>query len=45
MDALAAKGPDYYRSVLAHGPAVGLPTDQDMGNSEVRLFMAPVLFP
>jgi len=35
MDALAAKGPDYYRSVLAHGPAVGLPTDQDMGNSEV----------
>ena len=36
MDALAAKGPDYYRTVLAHGPAVGLPTDQDMGNSEVR---------
>ena len=35
MDALAAKGPDYYRTVLAHGPAVGLPTEQDMGNSEV----------
>lgn len=36
IDALAAKGPGYYRSVLAHGPAVGLPTDGDMGNSEVR---------
>ncbi len=36
MDSLAAKGSAYYRSVLAHGPAVGLPTDQDMGNSEVR---------
>lgn len=37
MDALAAKGSAYYRSVSAHGPAVGLPTDQDMGNSEVRV--------
>ena len=36
MDSLAAKGSAYYRGVLAHGPAVGLPTDQDMGNSEVR---------
>ncbi len=24
-----------WRTVLAHGPAVGLPTDDDMGNSEV----------
>ena len=45
MDALAAKGPDYYRSVLAHGPAVGLPTDQDMGNSEVGLPISPALSP
>ena len=36
MDALAAKGSSYYRSVMAHGIAVGLPTDADMGNSEVR---------
>jgi bisphosphoglycerate-independent phosphoglycerate mutase (AlkP superfamily) len=44
MDALAAKGSSYYRSVLAHGPAVGLPTDQDMGNSEVRapIFGGPI---
>ena len=40
MDALAAKGSSYYRSVLAHGPAVGLPTDQDMGNSEVRAYIS-----
>ena len=45
MDALAAKGADYYRSVLAHGPAVGLPTDQDMGNSEVGLPISPALSP
>ena len=45
MDALAAKGPDYYRSVRAHGPAVGLPTDQDMGNSEVGLPISPALTP
>jgi hypothetical protein len=25
-----------YRSVKAHGTAVGLPSDADMGNSEVR---------
>jgi 2,3-bisphosphoglycerate-independent phosphoglycerate mutase len=35
MDALKAKGSDYYRTVQAHGTAVGLPTDADMGNSEV----------
>ena len=45
MDALAAKGADYYRSVLAHGPAVDLPTDQDMGNSEVGLPISPALSP
>lgn len=36
IDALEAKGPGYWRSVAAHGMAVGLPTEQDMGNSEVR---------
>lgn len=27
--------PDRWRLVRAHGTAVGLPTDDDMGNSEV----------
>jgi len=35
MDGLKAKGKDFYRTVRAHGKAVGLPTDDDMGNSEV----------
>ncbi|CAD7698005.1 unnamed protein product [Ostreobium quekettii] len=35
MDALAEKAPDRYRTVQAHGVAVGLPTNADMGNSEV----------
>ena len=35
MDALKARGSAYYRTVQAHGTAVGLPTDADMGNSEV----------
>lgn len=35
MDALKARGAAYYRTVRAHGTAVGLPTDADMGNSEV----------
>lgn len=33
-DALKAV-PQRYRSVKAHGTAVGLPSDADMGNSEV----------
>jgi hypothetical protein len=35
VDALRAKGPGRWRTVRAHGPAVGLPTWDDMGNSEV----------
>ena len=35
MDKLRDQGSKYYRSVLAHGKAVGLPTNDDMGNSEV----------
>ena len=35
MDSLRDRGSKYFRSVLAHGKAVGLPTDGDMGNSEV----------
>lgn len=34
IDALRAV-PDRYRAVKAHGTAVGLPSDADMGNSEV----------
>jgi 2,3-bisphosphoglycerate-independent phosphoglycerate mutase len=33
LDALAAS--ELYTELAAHGPAVGLPTDDDMGNSEV----------
>ena len=37
VDALRAAGCESgrWRTVKAHGPAVGLPTDDDMGNSEV----------
>ena len=35
VDALRAKGAAHWRTVRAHGPAVGLPTWDDMGNSEV----------
>ncbi|SCU70077.1 2,3-bisphosphoglycerate-independent phosphoglycerate mutase [Trypanosoma equiperdum] len=34
MDALF-NDPKHFRSICAHGTAVGLPTDADMGNSEV----------
>ncbi|KAK7202302.1 2,3-bisphosphoglycerate-independent phosphoglycerate mutase [Novymonas esmeraldas] len=34
MDA-QRQNPRYFRSIRAHGTAVGLPTDADMGNSEV----------
>jgi 2,3-bisphosphoglycerate-independent phosphoglycerate mutase len=34
-DALKAKGPSAGRTVYAHGTWVGLPSDADMGNSEV----------
>ncbi|GAA0170543.1 mutase [Lithospermum erythrorhizon] len=35
MDSLKKGAPDRWRLVKAHGKAVGLPTDDDMGNSEV----------
>ncbi|KAK6142596.1 hypothetical protein DH2020_022944 [Rehmannia glutinosa] len=35
MDSLKNGAPDKWRLVKAHGKAVGLPTDDDMGNSEV----------
>lgn len=35
MDSLKQGAPDHWRTVKAHGTAVGLPTDHDMGNSEV----------
>nr|XP_043610197.1 2,3-bisphosphoglycerate-independent phosphoglycerate mutase-like [Erigeron canadensis] len=35
MDSLKNGAPDRWRLVRAHGTAVGLPTDDDMGNSEV----------
>ncbi|KAL2635102.1 hypothetical protein R1flu_006581 [Riccia fluitans] len=35
MDSLKKGRPDTWRLVKAHGPAVGLPKDDDMGNSEV----------
>lgn len=35
MDALKKGAPEHWRLVRAHGPAVGLPTEDDMGNSEV----------
>ncbi|CAA3014129.1 2,3-bisphosphoglycerate-independent phosphoglycerate mutase-like [Olea europaea var. sylvestris] len=35
MDSLKKGAPDKWRLVKAHGKAVGLPTDDDMGNSEV----------
>ncbi|KAK9125897.1 hypothetical protein Scep_014743 [Stephania cephalantha] len=35
MDSLKLGAPDKWRLVRAHGTAVGLPTEDDMGNSEV----------
>ncbi|CAN6289559.1 unnamed protein product [Urochloa humidicola] len=35
LDALKKAAPDRWRLIKAHGTAVGLPTDDDMGNSEV----------
>ncbi|GFS40241.1 phosphoglycerate mutase, 2,3-bisphosphoglycerate-independent [Actinidia rufa] len=35
MDSLKKGAPDRWRLVRAHGKAVGLPTEDDMGNSEV----------
>lgn len=35
MDSLTSLAPDRWRIVQAHGTAVGLPTNDDMGNSEV----------
>ncbi|OMO96356.1 Phosphoglycerate mutase, 2,3-bisphosphoglycerate-independent [Corchorus olitorius] len=35
MDSLKQGAPEKWRLVKAHGPAVGLPTEDDMGNSEV----------
>ncbi|CAM8910517.1 unnamed protein product [Rhodiola kirilowii] len=35
MDSLKQGNPDYWRLIRAHGTAVGLPTEDDMGNSEV----------
>ncbi|KAJ7295077.1 hypothetical protein O6H91_Y214200 [Diphasiastrum complanatum] len=35
MDSLKEGAPDKWRLIKAHGPAVGLPTEDDMGNSEV----------
>ncbi|XP_057453607.1 2,3-bisphosphoglycerate-independent phosphoglycerate mutase [Lotus japonicus] len=35
MDSLKNGAPERWRLVKAHGKAVGLPTDDDMGNSEV----------
>ncbi|GMP51880.1 hypothetical protein CsSME_00017937 [Camellia sinensis var. sinensis] len=35
MDSLKTGAPDKWRLVRAHGKAVGLPTEDDMGNSEV----------
>lgn len=35
MDSLKEGAPEHWRLVRAHGKAVGLPTEDDMGNSEV----------
>ncbi|CAL0304379.1 unnamed protein product [Lupinus luteus] len=35
MDSLKNGAPHHWRLIKAHGKAVGLPTDDDMGNSEV----------
>ena len=35
MDAMRAFAPQRWRTVQAHGTSVGLPSDADMGNSEV----------
>lgn len=43
LDALKAAGPRRYRLLKAHGTAVGLPSDGDMGNSEVGAGCLPGL--
>eukprot|EP00897_Mesotaenium_endlicherianum_P001761 jgi/Mesen1/1612/ME000134S00730 len=35
MDGLKQEAPDHWRLIKAHGSAVGLPKEDDMGNSEV----------
>lgn len=35
MDSLKEGAPQRWRTLKAHGTAVGLPTDDDMGNSEL----------
>lgn len=35
MDSLKESAPQRWRTLKAHGTAVGLPTDDDMGNSEL----------
>ena len=35
LDGLRLTRPNRWRTVKAHGTAVGLPSDDDMGNSEV----------
>ncbi|KAK1263261.1 hypothetical protein QJS04_geneDACA018612 [Acorus gramineus] len=35
VDSLKKGAPDRWRLIMAHGTAVGLPTEDDMGNSEV----------
>lgn len=42
MDGLKKFAPDRWRLLKAHGTAVGLPTDDDMGNSEVGSRALPV---
>ncbi|KAG1338913.1 2,3-bisphosphoglycerate-independent phosphoglycerate mutase [Cocos nucifera] len=37
MDSLKKGAPERWRLIKAHGTAVGLPTDDDMGNSELLL--------
>ena len=37
LNSLKKNKPDTYTLVKAHGTAVGLPSDADMGNSEVKL--------
>lgn len=41
MDSLRESRPDKWMLLKAHGTAVGLPSDDDMGNSEVCLGHSP----
>ena len=41
MDSLKESKPDRWMLLKAHGTAVGLPSDDDMGNSEVCLGLGP----